>query len=66
MTVTRISREVPERYTGHSGDVKPTTGVGAGSTFLELDTGAKYIWVNGTWEEDLTLIYAFSQALKQQ
>lgn len=52
-------------FVGSSGDVKPTTGCGAGSKFTELDTGASYIWNNGTWELDLRLIYAISQAIKQ-
>ena len=65
MTVTRIYKNNDD-YVGHSGDVKPLTGIGAGTKFTEIDTGAVFIWVDGTWEEDLTLIYAFSQALKQQ
>jgi len=52
-------------FVGHSGDVKPLTGVGAGSQFTELDTGAVYIWNNGTWEIDLRLIHAISEAIKQ-
>ncbi len=52
-------------YIGLSGDVKPTQGIGVGNYFTEIDTGAKFIWYNGTWEEDLTLVYAVSQAMKQ-
>lgn len=45
-----------------SGDVKPTTGIGTGTHITEIDTGASYIWYNGTWEDDLRLIYAIKQA----
>ena len=51
-------------FIGLSSDTKPTTGIPVGSTFTELDTGAKFVWEGDTWEDDLTLIYAFSQALE--
>mgnify|MGYP001593036884 CR=1 FL=1 len=60
----RVSK-TNDDYIGLSGDVKPTKGIGVGTYFTELDTGAKFIWYNGAWEEDLTLIYAVSQAMKQ-
>ncbi len=31
-----------------------------GSTFHAVDTGAKYIFHNGGWVEDLRLIYALT------
>jgi hypothetical protein len=37
------------RYQGLSGDSKPTTGVPAGSTFYELDTGNTYIFDGSSW-----------------
>lgn len=45
MTVVQTSSY---RYTGLSGDTKPTTGVVAGSLFIETDTGAQYEFVGGT------------------
>ena len=65
MAVTRINMKSRHEFVGHSGDEKPITGMGAGSQFTELDTGAVYIWNNGTWEDDKRLIYAISQAIKQ-
>ena len=64
MTVSRINMESVHHFIGHSGDIKPTTGAGAGSKFTELDTGATYIWNNGTWEIDLRLFWAISKAIE--
>lgn len=52
MTVTRIA--TPHRYVGVSGDTKPETGVPAGSTFVERDTGREFVWDGTAWGE---LIY---------
>ena len=69
MAVFRVS-ETNADYFGYSSDVKPTTWEGRnlpnGTTFTELDTGAKFIFFNGAWEKDRSLIYAFTEALKQQ
>lgn len=65
MTVSRINMKSRHEFVGHSGDEKPLKGMGAGSQFTELDTGAVYIWNNGTWEIDLRMIYAISEAIKQ-
>jgi len=65
MTVSKINMESKHEFIGHSGDIKPTTGVGAGSKFYEVDTGATFIWNDGTWENDLRLIYAVREAIKQ-
>lgn len=62
MAVGRIHKSNDE-YVCLSGDVKPTNGVSAGTMLTELDTGARFMFWNGTWEEDLTMIYAVSQAL---
>ncbi len=64
MSYVRVTR-TDEEYFGLSGDVKPTTGIAVGTQFTEMDTGAKYMWFNGTWEDDLTLIYAVKQAMEQ-
>ena len=40
----------PELYVGLAGDTKPTTGVPAGSVFIESDTGEKHIFDGqSTW-----------------
>lgn len=39
------------KFTGNSGDSKPTTGIVTGSSFLEVDTGIEYLFdeVSGGW-----------------
>lgn len=37
------------RYTGVSTDTKPSSGIPAGSTFYETDTGVTYIWNLSAW-----------------
>ena len=64
MAFCRVSK-VNDDYVGLSGDIKPTRGIGVGTYWTDVDTGAKFIWFNGTWEDDLTLIYALSQVMKQ-
>ena len=64
MTVSRIDMDSAHNFVGSSGDEKPTTGMGAGSKFTELDTGAVYIWNNGTWEVDLRMFWAISKAIE--
>ena len=69
MAVFRVSEKSAD-YFGYEGDVKPTELNGKpfpnGTTFMEIDKGAMFIFFNGAWEPDLSLIYAFSEALKQQ
>jgi len=48
-----------QRFNGVSSDAKPTAPP-EGSTFHVIDTGEKYIFHDGTWEDDLSLIYAFN------
>jgi hypothetical protein len=62
MAVSKI-RRVYDEYVCLSGDVKPTTGVGMGTMLTEYDTGARFMFINGAWEEDLTIIYAVKQAM---
>ena len=47
------------RYNGLSSDAKPDSPP-EGSTFHNIDTGEKFIFHDGTWEDDLSLIYAFN------
>ena len=61
-----VIRTKKDDYLCLSGDVKPTTGISVGTTITEIDTGARFIWYMDTWEDDLTMIYAVSQALKQE
>ncbi len=63
MAIGKISTQYV-KWGGLSGDVKPTTGISQGTEFTEIDTGAKYIFWNGTWEDDLTLIYAMKKAME--
>jgi len=63
MAVVRV-RNVDEGYACLSSDVKPTKGIGVGTIITEIDTGAKFIWYNGVWEEDLTMIYAVKKAME--
>lgn len=51
-----------QRWNGQSGDMVTITGTKEGSTFHAVDTGAKYIWHNDGWVEDLRDIYAIQQA----
>jgi len=44
--------KVIHRWTGVSSDIKPSSGVGEGSTFHYVDTGETFIYHNGMWEED--------------
>jgi hypothetical protein len=48
-----------KRFNGISSDDKPDSPP-EGSTFHMVDTGEKYIYHNGMWEEDLRLIYALN------
>jgi hypothetical protein len=48
MAVTKITSI--DTYVGASGDAKPT-GVPAGSTFYETDTGKRYIWTGSAWTQ---------------
>ncbi len=47
-----------KRWNGQSGDMVTITDAPEGSTFHAVDTGAKYIFHDGGWAEDLRLIYA--------
>ena len=63
MAVIRTG-ERKEEYLCLSGDVKPTTGISVGTMITEIDTGAQFIWYNGAWEDDLTMIYAVKTAME--
>jgi len=39
------------RWNGISSDIKPLTGVREGSTYKYVDTGEKFIFHNGMWED---------------
>lgn len=64
MAYTRINMSSKHEFIGHSGDEKPTKGMGAGSKCYETNTGAVYIWNNGTWEIDLQLFWAIKKAIE--
>ncbi len=49
-----------QRWNGQSGDMVTITDAQEGSTFHAVDTGAKYIFHDGGWAEDLRLIYALT------
>lgn len=48
-----------QKFNGLSSDAKPESPP-EGSTFHNIDTGEKFIFHDGMWEEDLSLIYAFN------
>ena len=50
-------------YLGYSTNDPPSAPGGAGSIYLELNTGRKLIWDGTYWVEDLSLIYALREAL---
>ena len=71
MAVVRITKDANDwEYAGYSGDVKPTSRDGRelrnGTGFREIDTGKRYIFYAGAWEDDLTLIYAIAEGIRQQ
>jgi hypothetical protein len=47
--ITESAQCYKSRLVGLSTDTKPTSGVWDGSTFEELDTGAKYLLLSGIW-----------------
>lgn len=51
MAVTRYDGDAPRahKYVGVAADTKPTTGVPAGSTFIERDTGKTFIFDGTAW-----------------
>lgn len=42
------------RYEGLSTDTKPTDDIKEGSWLHELDTGKRFIMMDGNWEEDIS------------
>ena len=48
-----------QRFHGLSTDTKPDSPP-EGSTFHAVDTGEQYVFYDGTWEQDLRLIYALT------
>jgi len=63
MTIRAISSY--KRFIGLSTDTKPS-GISPGSEFFEVNTGQKWIFDGNNWVEDISLIYALSQALKER
>jgi hypothetical protein len=51
-----------KQYYGLSTDTKPTSDVPVGRIFNELNTGIKWIWSGSEWVEELSMIWAISQA----
>jgi hypothetical protein len=46
-----------QRWNGQDGDQATITDAPEGSTFHAVDTGAKYVFHDGGWAEDLRDIY---------
>ena len=42
------------RYEGVSTDTKPTTNIKEGSQLHEIDTGKRFIRMDGNWKEDVS------------
>lgn len=62
MTVSLVT--TIQRWIGLSTDTKPTSAP-EGSTFFETNTGQGWVWDESNWVEDISMINAFSQALKE-
>jgi hypothetical protein len=60
MAVGEISGNAAN-YIGLEEDTKPS-GAPEGSTFLEVDTGQKWVCHEYVWYQDLTLLNALTQA----
>ena len=54
----------PQKYLGLSTDTKPSD-PRVGAEFIEKNTGVRWIYDGTDWFEDLTLIYALIEALKE-
>lgn len=52
-------------YIGESSDIKPTT-CNEGASFYEINTGVRWLYHDGKWIEDISMIYALSQALNNK
>ncbi|TSA53811.1 MAG: hypothetical protein D4R45_05065 [Planctomycetaceae bacterium] len=52
-----------QTFIGEAADTKPT-GVPAGSTYHETDTGEQFIFDGTNWIDDLRMIFAVSQAIE--
>lgn len=63
MTVKAIGA-MNNKFQGLSTDTKPID-VLDGAKFDEMNTGIQWKFHDGTWIEDLELIYAFTEALKE-
>lgn len=51
-----------QRWKGLANDTKPFGDVRAGSTYLEMDTGKPWIFVNKNWYEDLSAPLSIAMA----
>ena len=49
-----------QRFNMISSDTRPTEDVPEGSKVHYIDTGEKYIYHDGAWEQDRSLIYAIN------
>jgi len=55
-----IRETIIKKWNCVSSDTRPTEDVTEGSKVHYIDTGEKYIYHDGTWEPDRSLIYAFN------
>lgn len=60
MTVQLVT--TTQRWNWWAGDTKPTNPA-EGSTGYEVNTGLRWIYHDGNWVEDISLIYALTEAL---
>jgi hypothetical protein len=49
-----------QNFQKDSSDTFPDTAVKEGSTCHNVDTGETYVYYDGTWEQDLRLVYAIN------
>jgi hypothetical protein len=58
-------RTIGNDYLCLSSDAVQTKGVGTGQVLTQIDTGKRFIFYDGWWQEDLTLVYAINKAMSE-
>lgn len=58
-------RTLDGNYLCESGDEFLLKGIRTGTILTEVDTGKRYVFYNGAWSEDLTMVYAIKEAMSE-
>lgn len=64
MTVCAIGA-MNNRFQGDDGEQLTIENIENGATFYSINTGIKYIYHDGSWVEDISMIYTMTQALAE-